>query len=188
MDKVQTDEVQMDAQGRPEPPLTAGESATLRGFLDFQRATLEWKCRGLSDEQLRAGLPPSTMTLAGMLKHLAYVEDSWFSEVVAGRPTSEPWASTDWKAARDWEWHSALEDRGDDLRALWAERVQRSRAVVAEELAKGEVEALATTHPAWGGQGQVSLRWVLTHMVEEYARHNGHADLLRQSIDGETGE
>ena len=77
----------MDEHGRPEPPLESGEAATLRGFLTYQRATLEWKCRGLDDEQLRVTLPPTTMTLGGMLKHLAYVEDYWFTEVVGGEPS-----------------------------------------------------------------------------------------------------
>ncbi|HUZ37819.1 MAG TPA: DinB family protein [Streptosporangiaceae bacterium] len=182
------DEVQIDDHGRPEPPLEADEAATLLGFLDYQRATLEWKCRRLSDEQLRIVLPPTSMTLGGMLKHLAYVEDYWFTEVVAGEPAPEPWASMDWEADPDSEWRSSAGDPGDELRALWAERAGRSRAVVTAQLGQGQATALAGTHPAWDGQGRVSLRWVLVHMIEEYARHNGHADLIRESIDGETGE
>jgi uncharacterized damage-inducible protein DinB len=182
------DEVVIDQHGRPEPPLEGDEAATLLGFLDYQRATLEWRCRGLSDEQLRVALRPTSMTLGGMLKHLACVEDYWFTEVTAGEPSPEPWASVDWKADPDWDWHTAASDPGDELRALWAERAARSRAVVNAQLGRGKAEALAGTHPAWGGHGRVSLRWVLAHMVEEYARHNGHADLIRESIDGETGE
>jgi uncharacterized damage-inducible protein DinB len=182
------DDVQIDQYGRPQPPLAGGEAATLLGFLDYQRATLAWKCGGLSDAQLRLALPPTSMTLGGILKHLARVEDSWFSEVVGEGPVREPWTAVDWDADPDWEWHSAVDDSGDDLRALWAERCDRSRAVVAALLGRGEEEALAGAHSAWGGQGRVTLRWVLVHMVEEYARHNGHADLMRESIDGETGE
>ena len=170
------------------PPLDADEAATLLGFLDYQRATFEWKCRGLSDEALRVALPPTSMTLGGMLKHLARVEDFWFMEAAAEQPTPQPWAGIDEDADPDWDWHSAAEDSGDALRALWAERVESSRALVQAEIAKGGTEALAVTHPAWGGRGRVSLRWILVHMVEEYARHNGHADLMRESIDGETGE
>jgi uncharacterized damage-inducible protein DinB len=181
-------ETQTDEHGRPEPPHEAGEAATLIGFLDYQRATLEWKCRGLSDEQLRVALPPSTMTLGGLLKHLAGVEDGWFSGVAAEQPDSEPWASVDWDADPDWEWRTAASESGDELRALWAERVERSRAVVATLLQSGEDKALSQAHPAWSGRGQVSLRWIMTHMIEEYARHNGHADLIRESLDGETGE
>ena len=182
------DEGIVDEHGRPEPPLDSGEVATLLGFLDYQRATLAWKCRGLSDERLRVALPPSPMTLGGLLKHLAYVEDYWFTEVVAGEPAPEPWASADFKADPDWDWHSADLDSGDDLRALWAERVSRSRSIVKAQLSRGEDAALSQTHSAWGGRGRVSLRWVLAHMIEEYARHNGHADLIRESIDGQTGE
>jgi uncharacterized damage-inducible protein DinB len=181
-------EVMMDEHGRPEPPLETGEAATLLGFLDFQRATLEWKCRGLTDEQLRVARPPSTITLGGLLKHLAAVEDYWFTQVVGGQPAPEPWASAESAADPDWVWHSAAGDSGDDLRALWADRVGRSRAVVAARLDQGENAALSQAHPAWGGRARVSLRWVLTHMVEEYSRHNGHADLIRESIDGQTGE
>ena len=180
--------VQIDDFGRPEPPLLADEAATLIGFLDYQRATLDWKCRGLSDEQLRAGLAPTSMTLGGLLKHLALVEDYWFTETVAGQAKPQPWADVDWKADRDWEWHSAADDSAEQLHALWAESLARSRAVVASALEPDAGTGLARKHSAWGGQGEVSLRWVLVHMIEEYARHNGHADLLRQSIDGETGE
>jgi uncharacterized damage-inducible protein DinB len=185
-------EVIVDEYGRPEPPYAGGEVATLLGFLDYQRATLEWKCRGLSDEQLRVALRPSSMTLGGLLKHLACVEDSWFTDVVAGEPLPEPWASVDFQADPEWTWHSAASDSGGYLRALWAEGVNRSRAVVQAQLGRGEEAALSETHvipeDAWEGQVSVSLRWVLVHMVEEYARHLGHADLIRESIDGQTGD
>lgn len=177
-----------DEHGRPMPPEESGEVATLLGFLAFQRATLDWKSRGLSDEQLRVALPPTPMTLGGLLKHLAYVEDYWFTEVAGGGPAPEPWASADFKADPDWEWSSAAGDSGDDLRALWAERVKRSDAIVAAALGRGEAAALSEAHAERGGQGRVSLRWIIVHMIEEYARHNGHADLLRESIDGQTGE
>lgn len=173
-----------DAYGRPFPPQDKGEAATLTGFLDYQRATLAWKCGGLSDEQLRVALPPTSMTLGGILKHLARVEDYWFTEVAGHEPAPGPWAG----ASADWDWGSAGADSGAELRALWAERAQRSGAVVAAQLRAGEAGALSGMHPAWDGQGQVSLRWILTHMIEEYARHNGHADLIRESIDGQTGE
>jgi uncharacterized damage-inducible protein DinB len=176
-----------DEYGRPEPPREAGEVATLLGFLDYQRATLEWKCRGLSDAQLRVALPPSPMTLAGLLKHLACVEDSWFTEVVAGEPAVEPWASADFEADPEWSWRVAASDSGDYLRALWAAGVNRSRAVVRAQLSRGEEAALRELHADSQLEHPVSLRWILVHMIEEYARHNGHADLLRESIDGETG-
>jgi uncharacterized damage-inducible protein DinB len=176
------------ADERPEPPYEAGEVATLLGFLDYQRETLGRKCRGLSDEQLRVTLGPSPITLGGLLKHLACVEDSWFTETVAGEPLPEPWAGVDFEADPDWLWRTAASDSGEYLRGLWAERVDWSRAVVQAQLSQGEVAALSRPHAAWGRQDPVSLRWVLVHMIEEYARHNGHADLMRESIDGQTGD
>jgi uncharacterized damage-inducible protein DinB len=181
-------DVTIDEHGRPEAPLAADEMPTLVGFLDYQRATLEWKTRGLDDDQLRVAVATSAITLGSMLKHLAWVEDYWFTLIVGETRPPELWAGVDWDADPDWEWHSAAADAGDLLRSLWADSVARSRAVVQAELSGGTAQGLARTHAAWDGQGQVSLRWVLVHMIEEYARHNGHADLIRESIDGETGE
>lgn len=160
----------------------------MTGFLDYQRATLIWKTSRLDGDQLRIARPPSTITLGGLLKHLAYVEDYWFTEVVAERPAPEPWASAPVADDPDWEWHSAAADSAADLLAQWRASVERSRAAIAGALREDPEAGLRATHPAWGGRGRVSLRWVLVHMVEEYARHNGHADLIRESIDGETGE
>lgn len=98
---------------RPEPPRLGTERETLEGFLDFLRATLEWKASGLTDAQLDQRLAPSTMTLGGLLKHLAYVEDWWFTAVLAGQPDPEPWASAPWAEDPDWEWRSAATDTGD---------------------------------------------------------------------------
>jgi len=173
-------EVERDEHGRPQMPVAGAEVETLLGFLDFLRATVEWKCRGLDDQQLRATHPPTVITLGGLLMHLARVEDYWFGEVVAEQPKLAPWDDMEWAH----EWSAAAAHSGDELRGLWAHRVEHSRQVVAARLAAG-VEA---TYSAWDGQGRVSLRWVLVHMIEEYARHSGHADLLREAIDGETGE
>jgi uncharacterized damage-inducible protein DinB len=186
----QLSDARADERGRAEAPRNGAEAATLLGFLDYQRETLWRKCRGLSDEQLRATLPPSPITLGGLLKHLACVEDSWFTEVVAGQPLPEPWVSVDFEADPDWTWHSAAADSGDALRGLWAEGVSRSRGIAVAQLSESADAALSQTHRVlyWGDQEGVSLRWVLTHMIEEYARHLGHADLIRESIDGQTGD
>lgn len=180
-------EVSVDEHGRPVPPIAGSEVATLVGFLDHQRATLEWKCRGLDDEQLRVMLRPSSITLGGLLKHLACVEDSWFTETVGGEPLPEPWASVDFEADPEWIWHTAASESGEYLRMLWTMGVDRSRAVVRARLSTDAEAALNHRHAAWGRQDPVSMRWVLVHMIEEYARHNGHADLIRESIDGHTG-
>lgn len=178
--------VQLDEQGRPEPPEAAGELDTLVGFLEFHRATLAWRCAGLDAEQLDRALAPSPITLGGLLKHLACVEDYWFVEVIAGKPASPPWDQVDWEADRDWDWHSAAQDTPEQLLALWQTSVERSRGELAAALALGGDGRLGRRAP--GAKGRFSLRWVLTHLVEEYARHNGHADLVRESIDGQTGE
>jgi uncharacterized damage-inducible protein DinB len=175
-----------DEYGRPEPPLAADEAATLLGFLDFQRATLAWKTAGLGAAGLTARIGVSSMTLGGLLKHLAYVEDDWFSRWLLGRDRPPPWDAVDWAADPDWEWHSAACDAPEQLLALWRDAVTRSRAAVAEALADGGPDQPARR--SWPDGRSPSLRWILCHMIEEYARHNGHADLLRESVDGETGE
>ena len=178
--------VDVDEQGRPEPPLAGDEVETLLGFLEFQRATLAWKCEGLDAAGLGATTAASSMTLGGILKHMALVEDGWFSRRLHGLDRSPPWDAVDWNADPDWEWHSAADDSPEQLRALWDEAVARSRSLVADALEAGGLDRLARRT---GPDGRApSLRWILCHMVEEYARHNGHADLLRESIDGATGE
>jgi uncharacterized damage-inducible protein DinB len=176
----------LDEQGRTEPPLAADEAATLLGFLEYQRATLAWKSSGLDAAGLAATIGVSSMTLGGMLKHLAYVEDHWCSRWLHGRDPEPPWNTVDWKADPDWDWHSAAEDSPERLYTLWQDAVARSRAMVAEALADGGLGRLAQR--TWPDGEAPSLRWILCHLVEEYARHNGHADLLRESVDGLTGE
>jgi hypothetical protein len=121
-----------------------------------------------------------------MMKHIAVVEQSWFEDDFVGGGLMPPFDTVDWDVDRDWEWHSAAHDSPDELFTLWNGAVERSRALVDEALARGGVEQPAQR--AWEDGRAPSLRWILCHMIEEYARHNGHADLLRESIDGETGE
>ena len=177
---------ELDDHGRPEPPRAGNEIDTLLGYLDYHRATLAWKCAGLDSAGLQATVGVSTITLGGLLKHLAYVESDWFSRWLHGTDRLPPWDTVDWKADPDWEWHSAAEDTPDQLRALWQDAVDRSRSLVAEALAGGDLDQLAKR--TWPDGSSPSLRWIVTHMIEEYARHNGHADLIRESVDGETGE
>ena len=177
----------IDDHGRPEPPIASGETETLLGFLDYQRATLAWKCRGLDAAGLSATVGASTMTLGGLLKHMALVESGWFSRSLHGRERGAPWNAVDWDADPDWDWDSASADSPDELFALWEAAVEESRACVAEVFdAGGGFDQLAVR--TWPDGSRPSLRWIVVHMIEEYARHNGHADLLRESIDGETGE
>ena len=178
-------EVTVDDVGRPEPPVAADETATLLGFLDFQRATFAWKCSDLDAAGLQATVGVSSMTLGGMLKHLALVEDSWFCRWL-GRDMQQMWREVDWTADPDWEWRTAADDSPEQLRALWEEAVARSRSSLGDALAGGGLDQLATR--AWPDGRSPSLRWIVCHMIEEYARHNGHADLIRESVDGSTGE
>ncbi|MFD1717933.1 DinB family protein [Georgenia deserti] len=181
-----THERELDEQGRPDPPPAAGEVATLLGFLEFHRGTLAWKCEGLDAAGLTATVGASTMTLGGLLKHLAWVEDHWFSVRLHGNRPDEAWQGVDWAADPDWEWHSAADDSPDALRDLWEAAVSRSRNLVSRALDHGGLDQLAAR--PWPDGRSPSLRWILTHMVEEYARHNGHADLLREAVDGQRGE
>lgn len=176
----------IDDVGRPEPEPAVDETDTLLGFLDFQRATFEWKCRGLGADGLATRVAASSMTLGGIMKHLAWVEDHWFSFFLHDAERSEPWRSVDWSADSNWEWNSAAHDEPDELRRLWSASVDASRARVAEALARGGMDQLARR--TWDSGESPSLRWILVHMIEEYARHNGHADLIREAIDGSTGE
>jgi hypothetical protein len=168
-------------------PDTAGDELTsLSQFLDFHRATLVSKVIGLSSEQLAArAVPSSAITLGGMLKHLALVEDDWFQVKFLGRPELEPWASAPFDVDPDWDWHSAVDDTPDELLRLYDDACARSRAAVVE--VAGDLQsASAVSDPRTGAT--ISLRWILLHMIEETARHNGHADLLREAIDGSVGE
>jgi uncharacterized damage-inducible protein DinB len=176
----------IDDVGRPEPEPAVDETDTLLGFLDFQRATFEWKCRGLGADGLATRVAASSMTLGGIMKHLAWVEDHWFSHFLHDAERSEPWRSVDWSADSNWEWNSAALDEPDELRRLWLASVDASRARVAEALARGGMDQLSRR--TWDSGESPSLRWILVHMIEEYARHNGHADLIREAIDGSTGE
>jgi uncharacterized damage-inducible protein DinB len=176
----------IDEQGRPEPPVAAGEVDVVLGFLDYQRATLEWKTRGLDAAALRATTAASTMTLGGILKHMAWVEGYWFGERLLGAPQVAPFEAVDWQADPNWEWTSAAGDEPDVVRSVWAAACDRARGHVRTALADGGMDHLAAV--PWQNGDSPNLRWMCLHMIEEYARHNGHADLLREAVDGETGE
>ena len=164
----------------PDPPFAVGERETLVTFLDFYRAVLLRKASGLSREQLAETLPPSDMTIGGLVKHMALVENNWFVRNWSGVDPGEPWTSVDWDADPDWDFHSAADDQPEQLLELYTDAIERSRGAI-----EGCLDLSATAE----SRGRViSLRWMLVHMIEEYARHCGHADLLRQSIDGATGD
>ena len=142
-------------------------------YLERQRATFAWKVGGLDAPQLRSAHAPSAMTLGGMLKHLARFEDDMTSEWLSGEEQLPPWNAIDWSTNHDWDWRSAAEDSPESLRAMWSDAVDRSRARFSKAL-----EEAGVSDP---------VLIVLLNLIEEYARHNGHADLIRESIDDLTG-
>ncbi|GGV14444.1 hypothetical protein GCM10010495_30450 [Kitasatospora herbaricolor] len=160
------------------PPLTGGEREMLRAFLDFHRATLAMKCDGLSDEELRRrSSPPSTLSLLGLVRHMAEVERTWFRRVIDAEDVPLVWSDEmDYQAAYD-----ASTSTRSEAFAAWQAEVEHSRRIEAA------AESLDVTghQPRWGED--VSLRLVMLHMMHEYARHNGHADFLREGIDGVVG-
>jgi hypothetical protein len=169
---------------RADPPQRADELTTLAAYLDYHRATMVGRLEGLTAEQAARSLPPSPLTLVGLVKHLAAVEDTWFQERLLGRDPPEPWAGAPLAEDPDWEFHTAPDDGPDAVLALYAVACDRSRAAVAE---LGDPDAESAVPRKATGE-HFTLRWLLLHMIEETARHNGHADLIRESIDGVTGE
>lgn len=168
------------APERPESPRHADERATLRGMLDHHRGTLLQKVAGLDATQLGVTIPPSTMHLAGLVKHLTFVEEWWFGHITLGDELPEPWASVDWDSDPDWEWRTAVDDDPASLVAGYRAACERSRTIEADR----DLDAPS----ALASRGaHASFRWVMLHMIEETARHNGHADLLREVADGTTG-
>jgi uncharacterized damage-inducible protein DinB len=166
---------------RHHPPTRVDERATLSAFLRYQRETLEWKCSGLDAADLaRRTVEPSAMSLLGLVRHLAEAERMWFRRVMAGEDVALHYCT---QAASDADFHDAAPDPAlvDQAWETWRAAVAFSEAFVA-----GAPDLDVTGEDPW--RGPVSLRWVLAHMIEEYARHNGHADLLRERIDGAVGE
>jgi uncharacterized damage-inducible protein DinB len=168
---------------RVDPPATGSELEQLCAFLDFQRETVLWKAEGLGEEQLRQTAPPSSLTLGGILNHLALVEDSWFRVRFSGLPADPLWNGVDWRADPDFEFRTAADAEPDELRQRYLDACARSREVVAAAAGLDQVSV-----GAWPDGTHWNLRWMLLHMLEETARHAGHADLLREAVDGEVGE
>ncbi|MFG3662138.1 DinB family protein [Streptomyces sp. NPDC047706] len=168
-------------QERSEPAQDAGERAMLEGWLEYHRQTLAWKCEGLSDAQLRiAAVEPSELSLMGLVRHMAEVERGWFRKVLAGDDVGPIYYTEE---DRDGEFHLTEADTWAEAYATWQAEIAVARRNAAgfglDDLSKGR--SRHTEEP-------FSLRWIYTHMIEEYARHNGHADLIRERVDGATGD
>jgi len=170
----------MTTHERSAPALDAAERTMLEGWLDYHRATLAMKCAGLTDSQLReASVPPSEFTLLGLVRHLAENERGWFREVLAGEELPPIYGTEE---DPDGEFHVTEEDTWEEARTTWETEIEAARA----NAAKLGLDGLSA---GVGKAGKpFTLRWIYTHMIEEYARHNGHADLIRERIDGATGE
>ena len=164
------------SQLRSPAPLVADERSMYQGWLDFHRGTLVWKCTGLTDDQLKsASVTSSTLTLLGLLRHMAEVERWWFRTNAAGLSLPDLY----------WTDDDSDGDFDNVADAVVAEDFAtfRAQCLAADEA----VRAMSLDDTFAGRNGPISLRWVYVHMIEEYARHNGHADLLRECIDGTTG-
>lgn len=168
------------------PPAAGNEVDALLGALERQRSYVAWKCGGLGSAGLNATVGRSTMTLGGLLKHLALVEDDMFGWKLHGHPVGPPFDAVDWDADRDWEWRTAADDTPGYLMTLWQNAADRSRGHVAEALADGGLDRPAAY--TWPDGRTPNLRRLVIDMIEEYARHMGHIDLLRESVDGLVGE
>jgi Protein of unknown function (DUF664) len=168
-----------------EPPLQGTESEQLLAALDRLRATFRYKTDGLDAAGLSRRIGGSTLTLGGLLKHLALVEDHQFGAKLTGAPLGHPWSEVDWDADPDWEFSSAAGDSPQALYELWDAAAARSRERVAAALADGGLD-----QPVQAGSEEehANLRRLVCDMIEEYGRHTGHADLIREAVDGRTGE
>lgn len=168
----------MTSDNRIGPPSFASERDMLRAFLDFHRATLAMKCEGLTDQELRQqSMPPSKLSLLGLVRHMAEVERAWFRRVFDDNNAPMVWSDKiDFQAAYD-----ATASTREEAFAAWTAEVENSRRIEREAASLD----LAGHQPRWGEQ--VSLRMVIVHVLLEYGRHNGHADLLREGVDGTVG-
>jgi hypothetical protein len=169
-----------------EPPLAGTETEQLLGALDRLRTTFRWKADDLDTAGLQTRVGASALTLGGLLKHLAAVEDFTFTTKLSGKPIGAPWDSAGWTGDNDWEFVSAADNTPEQLYAYWGGAVERSRARLGTALADGGLDQLV--HASSSDGRHASLRRLVCDLIEEYGRHTGHADLLREAVDGLVGE
>jgi hypothetical protein len=170
-----------------EPPLAGNEAEHLVGALNRLRTTFRWKADDLDATGLQTRVGTSSLTLGGLLKHLALVEDYVFTTKLAGAQLGAPWNDLGWDGSDDdWEFTTAADDAPEQLYALWDDAVERSRGRLSTALAAGGLDQVV--HAAGSDGVHASLRRLVCDLIEEYGRHTGHADLLREAVDGRTGE
>ena len=165
----------------PYPPRAGNERDTLVGYLDYYRAILIDKASGLTKEQANQTLGPSKLSVINLVHHMAIVEHWWFSVFFVGSEPAEPWAEI-WDDDPDWEFDHSDEFEPSEIIARYEMEIERSNAILE---ATPDLEALSVKERK---DHHFSMRWILVHLIEEIARHAGHADLIRESIDGETGD
>jgi hypothetical protein len=168
------------------PPLAGTEAEHLVAALDRQRWTFRFKAESLDAAGLNTRVGVSTLTLGGLLKHLAAQEDYNSTVKLTGEPMGEPWQGFGWDGSDDWDFESAADDTPEQLYALYDGAVQRSRARFEKAIGSGGLDQLIAT--GWPDGRKMSLRRLLCDLVEEYSRHTGHADLIREAVDGRVGE
>jgi hypothetical protein len=169
-----------------EPPLAGTETEHLLGALDRLRTTFRWKADGIDAAALRTRIGASSLTLGSLLKHLAFVEDYTSTVKLRGVSPGPPWDTADWDGVPNWDFTSAVDDSPEQLYALWEDAVARSRARIDAALAQGGLDQ--PVHVSTDEGEHASLRRLICDLIEEYGRHTGHADLLREAVDGRVGE
>ncbi|MFD9541930.1 DinB family protein [Streptomyces sp. NPDC060022] len=167
-------------------PAAVAEAESLRSVLERNRRTFAWKTSGLDQKDLSATTAASSMTLGGLVKHVALVETDWLVVKLAGRGYGAPWEAVDFDADPDWEWRTGALDSPEDVYSLWRDAVERSREIVAEVIKERGLDGPASF--SWQDGRIPTVRDMLLDMIEEYARHTGHADILREAVDGRVGE
>jgi len=169
-----------------EPPIAGNEIEHLTGALDRLRTTFRWKADELDADGLNTRIGASTITIGGLLKHLAANEDYLMLVKFRGEPMGEPWTENGWDDDNDWEFNSAADDTPEYLYKVWDDAVARSRERLGEALGNGGLDQPAAI--TWPDGRHASLRRLVFDLVEEYGRHTGHADLIREAVDGRVGE
>jgi Protein of unknown function (DUF664) len=166
---------------RSEPSTTAPERAMLEQWLDYHRATLEMKCEGLSPQQLRdRSTPPSNLTLLGLVRHMAEVERGWFRHIFRGEQVPDIFCTEE---NPEGDFNDLDSVPPEEALAIWHAECDYARDV----FSSAQLEDIGKEKSHRSGK-EFSMRWIMIHMIEEYARHNGHADLIREAIDGATGD
>jgi hypothetical protein len=185
-DRADTLDAMPDRDPPWEPPLAGTEAEHLVGALERLRTTFRWKADGLDSAGLQVRIGRSSLTLGGLLKHLARADRQCFSRKLNGERLGPPWDDADWAADPDWDFNSAADDTPEQLYALWDDTIERSRASLRAALADGGLDQLVSLSTPDGRHA--SLRRIVCDLIEEYGRHTGQADLLREAVDGLVGE